>query len=855
MNIFHKVALQGLLKNRTRTLVTIIGVILSTAMITAVATFGISLLSYMTQGAIASYGSWHIGFYGVDDAFVQTQSQNDAVASLAACQEIGYAPLEGGKNPDKPYLYVMGFDDAALDMLAIDLLSGRLPQTADEILVPAHVAANGGVKLAVGDTLTLSLGYRVDAGAALGQHAAYRAGEESLVPLRKKTYTVVGICQRPRFEERSAPGYTLITRPDASLPGSTYSAYVALKNPRAIQTYASHTAVNYAHVFNDDVLRYMGLSSDKLFTSLFYAVGGILVALIMLGSVFLIYNSFSISLSDRMHQFGMLMSVGATEKQLRGAVLFEGLCIGVVGIPLGVLTGIPSIALVLSLVRENFGNVLYDGAPLTLVLSAPVLAGAAVLSLATILISAYIPAKKAASTPVMECVRQTGEIKIDARDLKTSPSAMRLYGLEGTLALKNFRRNRRRYRSIVLSLTLSVVLFVGTSSFSGYLNQIADQAKAVTDFDIVLTVPDMEDSELLRLYDKLQTVGGVTRSGYQSFVEFPFAVASDALSDAYWAYKGARSEAETEELTMSFQFLDDSALMSIVRELGLNAGEYTGENAKILSLSKMQVSDSPVHSVFDLDDLFNSPELDIAFPSGGEDGATFTRRVSFQTFVPPDTPLIESASDEAYACYLLIPYSQKDQFAFADSIALAHTKGITFLSDTPTQSTAQIELILSGESVACDYTLHNVKKLLEENRNILFIVNLFSGVFIAMISLIAVANVFNTISTNIKLRRRELAMLRSVGMADRDFGRMMRFECALYGVRTLLWGVPLSVIVSILIHYGLDLGAGELLYVFPLSSLVISTLGVFLVIFITMMYATNAIRKDNIIDALRDEMT
>lgn len=853
MNIFHKVAMQGLIKNRARTLVTVVGVALSAAMITAVATFGISLLSYMIGGSIKSYGDWHIGFYGVDSDFVQRQEDDTDIRHVAAVQEIGYAELPGGENPDKPYLFLAGMDDDALETLAVELLSGRLPQDSGEVLIPTHLASNGGVRLAIGDTLTLSIGYRVDAGAALGQHSAYRTGEESLVSLRQKTYTVVGVCQRPRFEERSAPGYTLITRPDSALSGSAYSAYVALGNPFRLGAYAAQTAENHAVIRNDNVLRYMGLSSDRMFTTLFVSLAVILIGLIMLGSVFLIYNSFSISLSDRMHQFGMLMSVGATQKQLRKSVLFEGVCIGALGIPLGILIGIPSISVVLSLVRENFGNVLYDGVPLSPVISVPVLLGAAAVSLVTILISAYIPARKAAGTPVMACIRQTGEIKVDPRDMKTSPAAMRRYGLEGTLALKNFKRNKRRYRSIVLSLTLSVVLFVATSSFSASLNQLGDQAKAVTSFDIILTARDLDDDRLPGLHERLSGVSGITQSGYEAFFQCPLEIPSELLSDAYWAYRGGRAQAAAETMAVSYQFLDEPALRRILEDLKLPADEYLAEGGPILACAKMQISDKPIHSVVDLDELLNAADLELSFPAEGE---AMTRRIHCATFAPPDTPLLDQAEsiEDAYVFYLLIPYSQKPLFETAISHPDVSTKGISFLSDTPTQSTAQIDRLLLSEDIG-EFTLLNAKKILEENTNILFIVNLFSGVFIAMISLIAVVNVFNTISTNVKLRRRELAMLRSVGMADRDFERMMRFECALYGVRTLLWGMPLSVLLSFGIYLGLDMGAGELQYIFPLTSLAISVLGVFLVILLTMTYATSEIRRDNIIDALRDEMT
>ena len=82
------------------------------------------------------------------------------------------------------------------------------------------------------------------------------------------------------------------------------------------------------------------------------------------------------------------------------------------------------------------------------------MAGATAVSLVTILISAWLPAKKAVSLPVMECIRQTNEIKVESGAMEISQRKQRMYGLEGTLALKNFKRNRKRYRSIVLSLVL-----------------------------------------------------------------------------------------------------------------------------------------------------------------------------------------------------------------------------------------------------------------------------------------------------------------------------------------------------------------------------------------------------------------
>ena len=112
---------------------------------------------------------------------------------------------------------------------------------------------------------------------------------------------------------------------------------------------------------------------------------------------------------------------------------------------------------------------------------------------------------------------------------------------------------------------------------------------------------------------------------------------------------------------------------------------------------------------------------------------------------------------------------------------------------------------------------------------------------------------FNTISTNIKLRRRELAMLRSVGMSDRDFNRMMRFECVFYGARALLFGLPLAAVSSWLIHKVMVVDRVK--FTLPWTSIGISVFSVLLVIFVTMAYAVGKIKKENIIDALRDDIT
>lgn len=859
MNIFNKVAMQGLKKNRTRTIVTIIGVILSAAMITAVTTFGVSLMNYMAEVAASKYGDWQVAYLDADSSFKKEISSDKKVEKAVSFENIGYARSEGGENPNKPYFFIAGFSQKTFDALPVTLVSGRLPDNDREILLSGKATTEGGASYALGDTISLAVGSRLEGDKKLSQSDPYKAGTEIFAPQEEKEYTVVGICRTPVFEEDSSPGYTLITRNEESMQGAEFSVFVSLWNPRQIHSFAKSAGDGHAYILNHNVLRIMGLSddpSDRVFNALLYSAGVIVIAIIMVGSIFLIYNSFSISLNERMRQIGILSSVGATSKQLRNSVLFEGLCIGVVGIPAGVCLGLASIGLIISGITKKLSSIFYTGVSLTMDISALAIIGAAAISMITILISAYIPARKAAKTPVMDCIRQTNEIKVEAKAVRISRTTRRICGLEGTLALKNFKRNKKRYRSIVLSLALSIVLFVSTSALVTSMNHETKQAKVVTSYDLGFGTQAMDDADMLNLYDKLKLAEGVTESSYQDVVEYMCTVSPGELTEDYWKAAGGHSSDETVKLPMDIQFLDDNAYLKIVKDLGLPTEEYAGESGKIIAVGK--VNDEKAEGVKDLKDMFISPSMDLAVmpKANAEAGEAQNQNISvtFVETVPPDSPPIAGAAEQRpYSFQVMAPWSMKAYLYPADNPADLKVKGLTFQSENPPKSEKEMKTIIQEASLTSAYTFMNTSDALEEGRNYIFVANVFSYTFIIMISLIAIANVFNTISTNIKLRRRELAMLRSVGMSDRDFNKMMRFECAFYGVRSLLFGLPVAIISSWLICKTMMVDSHR--FVLPWASIGISIISVFLVIFITMLYAVSKIRKENIIDALRDDMT
>ncbi|MDR0813437.1 MAG: ABC transporter permease [Oscillospiraceae bacterium] len=861
MNIFNKVTWQSLKRSRTRTAVTIIGVILSVAMLAAVTTFIASLQNFLLQGQIAEYGDWHVKFTDTDSAFVQEAAAASEVKNSAAVQNIGYSLLEGGQNPNKPYIFVAGLDDSAFDMLPVRLIEGRLPQNSGEIVIPEHLELNGGVSLKIGQTLVLPVGIRTLDGHTLGQKNSYQGSSEHIAaetftPLVTKTYTIVGIIERPGFEGYSAPGYTAVTMPDAQAAGNTaeFDVFVALKKPGTVYGYAEKAAGQYGTEFNSGLLRIIGVSDNDNFNAILYSLGGILIAMIMIGGILLIYNSFAISVSERSRQFGILSSVGATKKQLQRSVLFEGICIGAIGIPVGILAGIGGIGVTLRFIGGIFRSLSATETTLSLTVSIPAIIIAAAVGTVVILLSAYIPARRAVKKSAIEIIRQTDDIKVSAKSVKTSGLTAALFGLPGTLALKNFKRNKKRYRSTVLSLFVSVVLFISASAFGMYLKQGTDMSVQDYGYDISFSAAQgtyhRSDEELLRLYNEMKGVAGVDGGAYETSLNCTGYIAKDKLTERYIEYMGYAEE-ESDEVPVYLQvtLLDDEAYARYIAALGLSPEEYNAETGKLAAVAMIRGYDpSTQRSV--MVDVFRQNTVSMRLIPGSNSLLQEDAQRDF------DFTIVEKMPQEFRETYFMgiavyAPYSAKALFNAPEELF----GGIymAFTSSDPTASAAAMETVIKSAGITAGYTLFNVDAQQQISRSLILVVNVFTYGFAILISLIAIANVFNTVSTSIHLRRREFAMLRSIGMGTRDFNKMMNFECLFYGLKALLYGLPAAALVTFGIYKAV-LNAVDVSFTLPWSSVAISVIAVFFVVFATMLYSVRKVKSANVIDALRDDM-
>lgn len=941
MNIFHKVTLRYLKENRTRTLVTIVGIILSAAMFTAVTTSISSLRNYLINSTIYNNGNWYGAIYGLS-AEKTAQLASDSRTKQAVSMELyGFADLEESQNDEKPYLCVCGIGQDFTEMMPVHLLEGRLPQNNSEILLPEHLQRNGGIDWKIGDKLSLDLGMRVNSeGTTLTNEDAYNNGEddslqngevahglsERLTSQKTYHYTVVGIYERPDYESYQAPGYTALTVGENS-PKHTYSLYLRTSPGSHVADTIEQMFGEYEDVgweLNYDLLRIYGYSGESSYNRVLNNLGAILILIIMFGSISLIYNAFSISVSERTRQFGLLSSIGATKRQLTGSVIFESLFLSIIGIPLGILSGLLGIAVTFYFVQDMMADVfgiVYSGGyqmmrlsmifgpaknvALRLHPSFPALAIAIAVSLLTVIISAYIPARRAMKKSAIDAIRQSSDISIRSKKVKTSRLTQKLFGLEGMLATKNYKRNRRKYRATVISLFLSVVLFISASSFCAYLSLSAGTVLDYNEFDLTYVLDSAKGEKPDSLLADLSKHKDVTDSTYAVRLFLNCPVETSRLNPRLLDYMKMETEEhgdtyeeyEDTDMELSLIFLADKDFRAYLQKLGLPEDDYfNSSNPKAIATDSMRLYSNATQKYYSFPAFTDSPdELSIYLARERENydyGGTYrdddgTPVCDFYYMGPDDEiitlnrdevclrlPLSVGATvqqapdffaDDYGSIRLFYPYSMLDN-TFA---GLEENTDYYQIHEMPLSENTSTELFFKCKDHNTTDSYASMTKLLmdrgystseltdyaasvESSRAMVTVINIFSYGFIILISLIAAANVFNTISTNINLRRREFAMLKSIGMTPKAFSKMMDFECLLYGFKGLLYGLPVSFAVTWMIYCAIGQGL-EIDFFIPWYSITIAVGSVFLVVFITMLYSMRKIRKENTIDTLRNE--
>ncbi len=930
MSIFQKFTLRSLRANKVRTLATIVGIVLSVSLFTAVTTGVSSLMDFMARVASELNGSWYVSASNVEESDVGTVTKDSDVEKWGVLRNVGYAKLEKPWNENRPYLYVGAYEGSLTELCPVHLCQGRMPENSGEVVLPEELMDYGNTEYKVGDTLRLALGTRLIQGNRVVRSQSYDiAGEEQWKQTGTGTYKVVGVYQSSIFSGSYLPSYTLLTKADANVKADSADVYVTLKNPGKSQDFCDRISEHVvsedaAFEVNSSYLSYSGLSMDDTLKKTLYGLMAILMGIIMFGSISLIYNSFSISINERKVQYGLLSSIGATKKQLRRSVVFESVVLSAIGIPLGVLLGIGGLSVTLYCLRDTFARFLNEdiGIPIKLTMSASLLSIllAAAVGFVTVLLSAWIPARRAMRVSAIEVIRQADEVKVSPRSLRVSVVTRKLFGLSGTLGAKNFKRNRRRYRATVVSLFVSIVIFVSTSSFCDYMSRSLEDIITMYGCDLYYSTDQVKDLE--PRYEKLSQAKDVTKSGYY-YIKYAFEdmmiLSSTQVTPEYFdrvGFEPLKQQGETKQFfDVGFLFIDDANYRQYLEENHLDTDKFMNKDKpvavavdKVTEYDEMgsaykvyrALEESRFRAKFlwhrgeSSDDIFDEMEKEKAKKPREAWDVTGEKKVDDQGNILVQEKKYkyvykETEEEEGVDCTVIkgtgkwVPLEEAYR---VDELEVGGTmeKG-PYGTDSDTGSgivlcypVSAMEKILPGapdwgymafdssdpdetEKVMFNYMQENgistgeLRNIYDEVRSstaLMTVINVFSYGFIILISLIALTNVFNTISTNISVRRREFAMLRSVGMTNAGFNRMMCYECLLYGIKGIVFGLPAAILVTLLIYHTISGAVTQHFYV-PWYSIAIAVGSVFLVVFATMMYAMRKVKRDNVVETLKRE--
>lgn len=871
MNLLNRLTIKNLKLNKKRTIVTIIGIMLSVALITAVASMYASGIKSLIDYETKLKGNFHTVFYNVPVSDMDKFENNRNIETLNITKGIGYAKVDS-KNEDKPYAYIKGFTKESLNNLSIRLVSGRLPENDNEIVIPTHLKTNGRLNLKVNDTITLEVGKRIDStGYELDQNNPYQKSDsdgsgESLIETKTKTYKIVGIIERPatNIENYTAPGYTFITYMDNNkISGNvdvyarftkdgTKSWYETIANILGVDPVLFKKVYNQESGYSDkdieklseqmenayliDVNKYLiDLETNPISSSSISGLGivvSIVIGIIVFTSVFCIKNSFDISITEKIKQYGMLRSVGATKKQIKRNVFYEATILGLIGIPLGILLGYLASYILIIISNYYLSDMIQAGFKLEFAFSIIAVLIAIILGIVTIYFSAFRSAKRASKVSPIDSIRNSANIKINPKKIKSPKIIKSIFGMGGEISFKNLKRNKKKYRTTVISIVVSVFVFIALSGFMGLAFQEVENEIKVSDFNISLSANITNENSYNKFIEtvKLDNIEDYTllRSSELFFIGTHY-------SNEYLDLLNIKQREQDEEYITVFA-IGEEQYKKYIKSLGLN---YDDIKDKAILLDKEYVvryddNNKKVTKYIDIYDFQKGDIVDSTITSTN-------KKVNIEIGVV--TEKMPFGLKNRTARYIIV---SDEMF---DNIAESKGLDIYYKSSNANKLQDDIDNYLKGEEY---YSINNKDENVKQMSNLFTLVGIFLYGFIIVISLIGITNIFNTITTNMELRKQEFAMLKSVGMTTKEFNRMIRLESLFMGVKSLFFGIPIGIALSYIIYHFLSEESG-IPYKLPIVAIIISIAVVFILISLIMKYSMSKINKQNTIETIRNE--
>lgn len=846
MNILNKLTIKNLKLNKKRSLGTIIGIILSVALICAVSNMVSSFRETLIQNAINESGYWHIRLYNVSNDKLKRLKLNKDIDNIYTISEDGYAKLDTIKNEYKPYLKFYGMNKEAFNNLEFKLIKGRFPKNDNEIIISEHLNKNGKANLKIDDEITVNVGDRVtlEDDYALNDSNPFDKGNEIIKNPNAKKYRVVGIIKRPdvSFEPMSAPAYTTIT---TSTNKDNFSVFISLKNPRDKNSFVEllgarnydevvNMGINnprYDYTLNNELLRWEALKfSDSTF-SMLLSIAEVVIFIIIFTSIFCIRNSFAISTTEKMRMYGMLSSVGATKKQIKKSVLTEGFILGLIAIPIGIICGIIAVFVLLKIVNLFLGDFLFnniDGMVFKVSFVAIIIS--IILGFVTIYFSAISSAKKASKVSPIDNLRNTNDIKISSKKLKTPKLIKNVFKTGGVLAYKNLKRSKKKYRTTVVSLTVSIFVFISMFTFINEGFKQSSNYYQNYDYNYRITFNNNSSMDEINEIRNLDSVNA-------SYLVY-YAKSSILIDDISKINPEEPLECEYDKndkcikkyARLNIILLDDSTFKSYVKKV---KGNYDYLKDKGILTDMYRFYDNKSKKEYE-DRIYTY-----------KSGDTIDSKFLNEDNISIDIGLVSN----------IMPYGFENVYSNGGYIVLNNKYfnnidyyGADLMIDSlDTEQLTNNILNMDGE-----LNYYDMDEEAKAEKSIVIVISIFLYGFICVITLIGVTNIFNTITSNMELRQKEFAMLKSVGMTKKEFNHMINLETLFYSSKSLIYGSILGIIGSYFVHRAFA-GKIDTQFVLPYKAILICILFVFIVVYMIMKYSMNKINKQNMIETIRKE--
>ena len=607
----------------------------------------------------------------------------------------------------------------------------------------------------------------------------------------------------------------------------------------------------------------LGLNtSNSAYNSALIAISCVFGTVIIVSAVIVVSNAFRVSAGERTRQFGILKSVGATKGQIAQIIIYEGLFVSVVAIPVGILVGLFTEFVGTFVITDFLNSLQAEGGlhqkmEMPFVVSLPMFAVAVVTSLGTVLLSAWLPARKASRIPAIDAIRAAGEVKIKRKSVKTSALTQKLFGFEGVLAAKTLKRNRRNFRATVIALTISIILLIVAGSFSGQMNKVTNLIYAninastlvrYSNSNYTVTVDENGDRVIDENKAALLGTAAAQRittkfSEFQSTEVFGKGISQnynvtlkpEMVSDAFKKFRG---EMISPSQSVSLITVDAAHYAQLCEKAGVPTGSNILVNRSVNYAESGRKSE---YAPINFNALKNqaitltgndTPDITLAV-SGELRGDSVPTEVTF--YAMSDLNIIVPECDSAAYEWFV---SVKDSAGFEAFEAFAKQTLSDMSATLPAEFTSNV-----------NYT--DIAGQMAVLRHFISVVMFFIYGFVGMLTLIALTSVISTIGANVRARSGEFAVLESVGMTQKGLRRMLNLESILCSVRSLMYGVPLGLLFAYGVYNGIGLAA-ETDFVFPWLPVLECCVGVFAVTWVTMRYTVSRLSGGSIMDAIRE---